>query len=124
MANSGPNTNGSQFYITFRETEFLDGKHVIFGEVISGFETLDKLEDNGTGDGEPREISGIIESGEYKPGSEDWVAVRCCTPKDKILARKKLVEIAAAANSSIKNQYFTKLLGLVLIVYTFINYLG
>ncbi len=44
MANSGPNSNGSQFFITFRETSHLDGKHVVFGEVVDGFSLLDLME--------------------------------------------------------------------------------
>lgn len=44
MANSGPNTNGSQFFVTLKETPWLDGKHVVFGKVISGFEYCKEIE--------------------------------------------------------------------------------
>jgi len=44
MANSGPNTNGSQFFITLRATPHLDGEHVVFGRLVSGNEVLDKIE--------------------------------------------------------------------------------
>jgi peptidyl-prolyl isomerase H (cyclophilin H) len=44
MANSGPNTNGSQFFITCAKTDFLDGKHVVFGRLIDGLLTLRKME--------------------------------------------------------------------------------
>lgn len=44
MANSGPNTNKSQFFITFRSCRHLDGKHSVFGRVVGGLETLDAME--------------------------------------------------------------------------------
>lgn len=43
MANSGPNTNGSQFFLTLAPTPWLDGKHTIFGRVFSGMHTLQRL---------------------------------------------------------------------------------
>ena len=51
MANAGPNTNGSQFFMTFGPTPHLDGGHVVFGRVVDGFELLDAMEKVGSNTG-------------------------------------------------------------------------
>jgi cyclophilin family peptidyl-prolyl cis-trans isomerase len=55
MANAGPGTDGSQFFLTFVPTPWLDGKHTIYGEVTSGLETLKALEAAGSQGGRPTE---------------------------------------------------------------------
>lgn len=58
MANSGPNTNGSQFFITFSHAPHLDGKHVVFGRVESGMNVLRLMEKVATDD-EDKPRSGL-----------------------------------------------------------------
>jgi len=65
MANSGPNTNGCQFFITTAKCDFLDGKHVVFGKVIDGMLTLRKIENVPTGqNNRPKLVVKITECGE------------------------------------------------------------
>jgi len=64
MANAGKNTNGSQFFITMKETPWLDGKHVVFGEVLEGMKVVRKIEAVGSASGTPSQRVLITDSGE------------------------------------------------------------
>ncbi|CAO1628606.1 unnamed protein product [Parajaminaea phylloscopi] len=63
MANAGANTNGSQFFITTVVTSWLDGKHVVFGEVVEGLDIVKAIEGEGSGSGKPRSTITIAKSG-------------------------------------------------------------
>lgn len=63
MANAGPNTNGSQFFMTFIPCNWLDGKHCVFGKVVDGWPVLDALEAHGSGTGATSKPCMIADSG-------------------------------------------------------------
>merc|ERR1712187_586093 len=63
MANAGKNTNGSQFFITTVVTSWLDGAHVVFGEVVDGMDLVKKIEGEGSGSGKTRSTITIADSG-------------------------------------------------------------
>jgi peptidylprolyl isomerase len=66
MANAGPDTNSSQFFITTVKTDWLDGHHVVFGKVIDGMDVVSEIERYGSYDGTPSSIVNVVDSGELK----------------------------------------------------------
>ncbi len=64
MANAGPNTNGSQFFITTVVTSWLDGKHTVFGKVVEGFEVVKQMEAAGSQSGTTRVEVAIADCGQ------------------------------------------------------------
>lgn len=60
MANAGPNTNGSQFFITTAATPWLDGRHVVFGRVLGDMQTVYAVEKQGTGSGKPNKKVTVV----------------------------------------------------------------
>ncbi|PKY02134.1 putative peptidyl-prolyl cis-trans isomerase [Aspergillus campestris IBT 28561] len=71
MANAGKDTNGSQFFITTVPTPWLDGRHVVFGEVLEGYEVVEAVEnvDKNPGD-KPKETIKVVKSGELESGAK------------------------------------------------------
>ncbi|CCU76533.1 peptidyl-prolyl cis-trans isomerase B [Blumeria hordei DH14] len=71
MANAGKDTNGSQFFITTSTPGYLDGRHVVFGEVMEGYEIVEKIEDVPKNGEKPKEAVKIAKCGELPVAEED-----------------------------------------------------
>mmetsp|Transcript_18347 Transcript_18347/g.44296 ORF Transcript_18347/g.44296 Transcript_18347/m.44296 type:complete len:190 (+) Transcript_18347:94-663(+) len=66
MANAGPNTNGSQFFLCTEKTSWLDGKHVVFGKVIKGMDVVRAVEKVGSESGQTRKSVKIVDCGQVE----------------------------------------------------------
>ena len=71
MANSGPDSNGSQFFITTVKTSWLDNKHVVFGQVIQGMDVVKEIESYGTQGGKPGKRIVIAQSGQLEERQQE-----------------------------------------------------
>eukprot|EP00543_Licmophora_paradoxa_P008205 CAMPEP_0202458336 /NCGR_PEP_ID=MMETSP1360-20130828/24479_1 /ASSEMBLY_ACC=CAM_ASM_000848 /TAXON_ID=515479 /ORGANISM="Licmophora paradoxa, Strain CCMP2313" /LENGTH=120 /DNA_ID=CAMNT_0049078839 /DNA_START=70 /DNA_END=432 /DNA_ORIENTATION=+ len=66
MANAGPNTNGSQFFLCTAKAGWLDGKHCVFGKVVSGMDVVSAIEQVGSESGKTRVSVAIADSGQLR----------------------------------------------------------
>jgi peptidyl-prolyl isomerase F (cyclophilin D) len=93
MANAGPNTNGSQFFLCTVNTAFLDGKHTVFGQVVEGYSVVKAIESVGSRGGETAADVIIGDCGIIKASASSTSATSATT------TTKKPARTAAAARA-------------------------
>lgn len=87
MANAGPNTNGSQFFICTDKTSWLDGKHVVFGKVVDGYSVVKEMEKVGSDSGTTSAKVVIEDSGEITE-EKWWDGVMDSVVKEEVLEER------------------------------------
>eukprot|EP00808_Paulinella_micropora_P005663 g30670.t1 len=104
MANSGPNSNGSQFFILFKEQNHLNSKHVVFGHCVKGQQLLRDLERAGSGAGEPKQKVKIARCGEAVTAADSRARRRPASPDRQeagtVLSCCLQIEVSACTSAS------------------------
>lgn len=100
QANSGKNTNSSQFFVTLKKTAHLDGKHVVFGAVVEGMDVVRQMEAAGSKDGKPTSLVEITESGQLDDAALEQLLKRSAETSEAATSESSAVATPAASAQS------------------------